>query len=234
MPAPPPRRHRDLPGLPRAPRAPRPPGLKANAAAHEKYERRLARYEARQAEYLRIAALYDERSAYAFVPNHKGVKKNGAIEYIGPGRRGSVNCPNSSKVAGSNAPTLNCGDTCNCNRSVTIPAEVAATERQRNIFGTRRWRADYNRRVFVEGGFGSLKKRYSRGTIKTRGPKAVTMISLLIFGVALRMLRTYLVRGGNKNWIKAFRSYKLRRDITWTECGPLDTGSTNPDRDDGS
>lgn len=111
-----------------------------------------------------LAAKYDERAQYAFVPNG-GPRADGSWQYRGPAYLGRVNCVNMAahRRLNSNAPLTNCkeGDGCWCDRTPTVDADDQLGLRQKYLYGTTKWLAYYGMRNASEAKMANLKRTHS-------------------------------------------------------------------------
>lgn len=170
---------------------------------------------------VRLTALYDERIAYAFAP-FGDVDDTGGQRYRGPALRGLVRCPNNpvSWRKGYDRPTLHCEParvdargkkvvTCGCSRTVTVPFDLLARERQALLFGTTQWVASYGRRSAIESLNSELRTHrgmnFSRSWCRVRGAaRNHALIAFGLIGVNVRKLRDwYTTRKQRDPWLVA-------------------------------
>jgi hypothetical protein len=163
---------------------------------------------ATEAERETFQALVNERQAYA-AQRVGGLNGEGESRWRCPAREGSVGCP---RVEGTVAvaqekllpivspPSNACPKLCTQEtvqiRIETEPQKRAMKQYQKEYWGSRRWRRDYNRRTYVEGFFGVLKSSsatdFSRGTIQYIGLPLVTIALTCAAAVTnLRLLRSW-------------------------------------------
>ncbi|KTR52018.1 hypothetical protein [Curtobacterium oceanosedimentum] len=143
----------------------------------------------------KLHAAYDERAAWAFVPNRR--YPDGSVQLKGPARALHVRCVNypPSTRLGSNIPRTACepGAPCVCAKTVVIPPTEAEWERQTFVYGTTKWAAHYGLRNLVESQNAQLK--YWRGSMRRNstamfGTTANTLVfALNSIAVNISMLR---------------------------------------------
>ncbi|WP_412148734.1 hypothetical protein [Curtobacterium flaccumfaciens] len=134
------------------------------------------------AEKLALAAKYDERAQYAFVPNGNP-RPDGKWQYRGPAQLGRVDCINAhpSRRINKGAPITNCeeGDGCWCDRNPLINAEDQLGLRQKYIYGTTKWLAYYGMRNASEAKNADLKENHGtlrRSSVRVNGTTANALL----------------------------------------------------------
>lgn len=139
---------------------------------------------------------YDQRAQYAFTP-HSRPDTDGYQRFKGPAVAGKVRCrnyPRSLRLPHSR-PTTACrqGEDCACGKTVTIGPDIMAWTKQRNLWGTTAWAADYGRRAAVESGNAEIKihrLHMDRGFTRVIG----TLKNSVLLGFALAGLNVILLR----------------------------------------
>ncbi|MET8682349.1 transposase [Streptomyces sp. NPDC004647] len=139
---------------------------------------------------------YDQRAAYAFTP-HSRPDKDGYQRFKGPAVAGKVRCPNYPRsLRGSHTrPTTACtpGTECACGKTLTLAPDVTAWTKQRNLWGTTAWAADYGRRAAVESGNAEIKTHrlhMDRGFTRVMG----TLKNSVLLAFSLAALNVILLR----------------------------------------
>lgn len=103
-------------------------------------------------EKVEITKLHDVRAAYAFRPMGGPNLAARTQRYRGPAEAGTIRCPNHRKPQRKNVakiPTTTCSPGCDCGRTITLGPNDHFQTRQRPIYGTRKWKESYGRRVAV-------------------------------------------------------------------------------------
>lgn len=147
-------------------------------------------------EQLALSKQYDDRAVYAFrpvgAPKGDGTKQ----QYEGPARAGKLRCPNhpqSMRLSASKHPTTECepGIPCSCGARITVD-KTYIRERQRHLWGTTRWLADYGRRNSVESANSMLKTHtagFRRGSIRVFGlEKSSIWLAMVVAAINIHLL----------------------------------------------
>lgn len=152
------------------------------------------------AEKSEVAARFDQRRPYAFSTQGNPDPERGTQRYRGPALAGRLRCPNSPKSmrkSPAKVPTSNCkkGQSCACGKTVTLgpSASDRLQIRQRELYGTTRWKLSYSRRNAVESANSLLKNHYARltrGSTQVRGThRTAILLALIIATVNMHLLR---------------------------------------------
>uniref|UniRef100_UPI001ABFD698 hypothetical protein n=2 Tax=Streptomyces TaxID=1883 RepID=UPI001ABFD698 len=93
-------------------------------------------------------------------------------------------------------PTSNCRpDNCACGKTITLSPEQMAWTRQRHIWGTTTWAADYGRRAAVESGNAEIKTHrlhIDRGFTRVLGTtKNSVLLAFALAGLNHTLLRAW-------------------------------------------
>ncbi|MGW6310002.1 transposase [Streptomyces niveus] len=152
----------------------------------------------RTEEKAKLRARYDQRAAYAFTP-HSRPDTDGYQRFKGPALAGHLRCPNhpTSMRLPHTRPTSTCrpGTTCACGKTITLSPDVMAWTRQRTLWGTNAWAADYGRRAAVESGNAEIKTHrlhMDRGFTRVFGTtKNTVLIAFALAGLNHTLLRTW-------------------------------------------
>lgn len=139
-----------------------------------------------------LARRYDDRAPYAFTPFGERDRKRGTQRYRGPALTGRLRCPNnpgSMRLDPSTRPTTACapGQPCACGKTVTLGPDDLLQTRQRHLYGTTRWKADYGRRSNAESSNAVLKAHHSglrRGSTRVFGVGKNAILLAFILGAA--------------------------------------------------
>lgn len=148
---------------------------------------------------------YQLRSAYSFV-NKTKLKKtaDGWVQQMkGPALAGKVQCrnyaPSMSSDADAEKPLTDCeqGVPCMCGKSITVPPRFLAV-RQREVYGTDHWKADYGRRSLIESAHSQFKGHTSniqRGFTRVFGRvKNAILVMMALAGVNIIMARRWTAK----------------------------------------
>lgn len=153
-----------------------------------------------------LTSLYEERTPYAFSPKGKPDWDRGVQQYRGPAASGKVSCANrpggmrvTREIACPSVGQFEAGEPvapCACSAQPSLGPEDDLDLRQRYLYGTKKWLADYSRRSSVEASnanftthFSGLGDRRSIRTCLGRRKRAW----LTCFGtiaVAIRLMRS--------------------------------------------
>ncbi|MGW6773003.1 transposase [Streptomyces sp. NPDC055037] len=152
----------------------------------------------RSAEKAKLRARYDQRATHAFTP-HSRPDTDGYQRFKGPALAGHLRCPNHprSMRLPHTRPTSTCRpDTdCACGKTVTLSPDIMAWTRQRTIWGTTAWAADYGRRAAVESGNAEIKTHrlhMDRGFTRVLGTtKNSVLIAFALAGLNHTLLRAW-------------------------------------------
>ncbi|MFE4533633.1 hypothetical protein ACFRKB_01010 [Streptomyces scopuliridis] len=152
----------------------------------------------RSAEKAKLRTCYDQRAAYAFTP-HSRPDTDGYQRFKGPALAGHLRCPNhpASLRLPHTRPTSTCrpGTPCACGKTVTLSPDVMAWTRQRTIWGTTAWAADYGRRAAAESGNAEIKTHrlhMDRGFTRVFGTtKNSVLIAFALAGLNHTLLRAW-------------------------------------------
>ncbi|WP_329032431.1 hypothetical protein OIE71_06140 [Streptomyces sp. NBC_01725] len=152
----------------------------------------------RTEEKAKLRARYDQRAAYAFTP-HSRPDTDGYQRFKGPALAGHLRCPNHprSMRLPHTRPTTTCtpGAQCACGRTITLSPDVMAWTRQRTVWGTNAWAADYGRRSAVESGNAEIKTHrlhMDRGFTRVFGTtKNSVLIAFALAGLNHILLRAW-------------------------------------------
>lgn len=146
-------------------------------------------------EKVEITKLHDARAAYAFRPMGGPNLSARTQRYRGPAEVGTIRCPNHRKPDRKNLakiPTTNCAPGCDCGRTITLGPDDGFQTRQRAIYGTRKWKESYGRRVAVESANALFKRHHvtiARGSLQVRGLVSYAiLLSLTLAGVNASLL----------------------------------------------
>ncbi|MFJ2645275.1 hypothetical protein ACIO1C_00825 [Streptomyces sp. NPDC087420] len=152
----------------------------------------------RSAEKTELRARYDHRAAYAFTP-HSRPDTDGYQRLKGPALAGHLRCPNhpTSMRLPHTRPTTTCriGAQCACGKTITLSPDVMAWTRQRTVWGTNAWAADYGRRAAIESGNAEIKTHrlhMDRGFTRVFGTtKNSILIAFALAGLNHTLLRAW-------------------------------------------
>ncbi|GAA1894447.1 transposase [Streptantibioticus ferralitis] len=141
---------------------------------------------------------YDQRAAYAFTP-HSRPDIDGYQRFKGPAVAKRVRCPNypPSLRLPHDRPTTRCarGMPCACGKTITLGPQDMAWTRQRTIWGTTAWAADYGRRSAIESGNAEIKTHrlhIDRGFTRVMGTlKNTLLLAFAIAGLNVVLLRDW-------------------------------------------
>lgn len=145
-----------------------------------------------------LRARYDARAAYAFTP-HSHPDNDGYQRFKGPARAGKLRCPNypPSMRLPHTRPTTSCapGTDCACGKTLTLPPDAMPWTRQRTLWGTTDWAADYGRRAAIESGNAEAKTHrlhLDRGFTRVMGTtKNSVLIAFALAGLNHVLLRDW-------------------------------------------
>lgn len=172
---------------------------------------------------LRAAAreLFDERAQFAFLP-FTTPTADGRVRFRGPAAKGHervkcVNWPHSLRVR-ANLPMTTCtpGNGCSCGRTATLRDEGLQL-RQRHVWGSSDWEADYGRRSAIETTNSTLKTHVShitRDSIRLMGLAKVSFAYAILIAVTnMRLFRSrYDVKPSDPNLPDAILPAPRRRN----------------------
>lgn len=144
--------------------------------------------------------IYDERKPYSFSSQGNPNRQRGTPRMRGPALAKKVRCPNnprSMRLDPSTRPTLACSPgECACSTTLTLTLADEIRTRQRTLYGTTAWNADYGRRSGVESANASLKWHHSllhRGSIRLKGTtrNAIAVALILAANNVQVLIRAY-------------------------------------------
>jgi hypothetical protein len=147
----------------------------------------------------------DRRARWAF-RRVTTADTSGKERYECPARAGKVRCPLYKPSMGKPLalpttlhPPVENPPTCCTQRTITVPGDVDAKNRQRHYWGSRDWISAYARRSRVEGWFGNAKSNnaegLTRGAFRVMGiAKTSLMLGIYAAATNLRLLRAWTAR----------------------------------------
>lgn len=138
-----------------------------------------------------LAEQYDQRQPYAYRAFGPRDSTRGTQRYRGPAVTSRLRCPNRPRSMRGNSAhsvTTSCSpEGCGCGSTLTLGPDDFITVRQREVYGTTRWRADYGRRSAVESGNAVIRTHHSllaRGSTRVFGTVKNAFLLAFIIGAA--------------------------------------------------